>query len=253
MGDGVFGGDGVAAVLGDGVVEQLRRVGIELVVVFRGDLGGEIMEGFAGFCVEICPGDFDLLADVRGGDTPGEFVSCLVKVLGDLAMACFMFDEVLRRVDGQPDDDLELQRHPHVGDSEDCVRGIRFASVAADDGAGHKVGIACRRFVRSKGRHAWRWSGRVKRAGSENDGEFVDGHLRSIEGLLRRGGRPEDTPSRNENEEQKDRDEQATQGRKPPQSILGTRWPRMTALCVGDDAKDNAGMAFWAGRPCFGG
>jgi len=43
----------IPAVVGDGVVEQLRRSGIQFLVVFSGDLGGHLLEHLAGLGAQI--------------------------------------------------------------------------------------------------------------------------------------------------------------------------------------------------------
>lgn len=100
---------------------ELRGLRIQLLVIFLGDGRAHLLERAGGFGVQVRSGDGDLPADVGGGDPRGERVSRLVEILGNLAMALFMFDHVLACVGRHPDGDGELERHFDVRDGDDCV------------------------------------------------------------------------------------------------------------------------------------
>ena len=151
MSDGILDDDLVAAVVGDGVVEQLGRSGIQFLVVFTGDLGGHLLEHLAGLSVQILAGDLKLFAHVRRGDALGEFAGGLVVIFRDLAMAVLMFDHMLGCAGRHPDVDVKLQRDLDLRDGDGRVCGIRLSRLPADTGAGQELGIALRAFPRGQG------------------------------------------------------------------------------------------------------
>ena len=107
-----------------------------------------MLEHFAGGGGEIGAGDFDLLAEEGRGDFLGELVGGLVVKLGDLAVAVFVVDDALGDGGGHPDIDVELQGHGNLRDGDSGVSGVGFARLAADTGAGAKIGIAFGGFSR---------------------------------------------------------------------------------------------------------
>ena len=109
--DGILNDDLIAAVVGDGVVKELRRFGIQFPVVFIGDFGAHLLERLDGLGVQIRAGDLDLFAHVGRGDSLGELVGGLVIIFRNLAMAFLMFDHVRSYAGRHPDGDVELQRH----------------------------------------------------------------------------------------------------------------------------------------------
>ena len=174
MGDSILDDDLIAAMVGDGVVEQLRRCGVQCLVVFIGDIGSHLSEQLAGLGIQIRASDVDLFADVGRGDSFGELFGGLVIVFRDLAMALLMFDHVLGYLGRHPDGNVELQRHLDLRDRDCRVRGVRLPSLSADTGIGKEFGIALRVFPSSQGRHIGRRSGRIKRAVREIDRLYIN-------------------------------------------------------------------------------
>src|SRR5262249_14730645 len=99
--DGVSGDHAVSCVVSDGIVEELRGVRVKFFVVFTGDLGSQLVERVAGLGIQIGARDLDSLADVAGSDTFGQFVSSLIGILRDPAMAVLVIDKILRRPVGK--------------------------------------------------------------------------------------------------------------------------------------------------------
>lgn len=172
--DGVFGDDAVPGVVGDLVVEKLRRAVVDLRGVCVGDFGGDFEELLVGSDVEVVAGYVDAFADVAGCDALRDLIGGLVGVFGDFAMAFFVVGDGLRGVGGDPDVRLELQRHQHLGDGEDRVRGIGASGLTADAGAGDEVGVADRGFTGMQRRHGWWWGGGIEFVILVRGGEFCD-------------------------------------------------------------------------------
>src|SRR4030095_14992336 len=109
LGGGFFGVAVVAAVIGEVVVALLGAIGIQPVVVLGGDFFAYLKERVAKFVVQVGAADGYLAADVGRGDFGGELVSELVVMLGNLAVALLVFDDVLRRTIGNPNRNPKLQ------------------------------------------------------------------------------------------------------------------------------------------------
>ena len=188
MGDGIAGGDSIAAVIRDGVIKQLRWVGVEQPVVFSGDFSSYLLQYFVGFGAGIGARDFHHAADVSRGNTLGDCIGSLVIVFRDLAMTFFVFMDVLRYAVGHPYGEVELQGHFDLGDSERCARGISLQRVPAYRGTRKKTGIALGVLGSSKRRHFGGGIGRIKSALSEIDRLFDNCGPRGFAGGLRRRG-----------------------------------------------------------------
>src|ERR1700676_2455549 len=130
--DCIFDDHLVSAVVRDAVIKELRRSGIYFPVVISSDRGSGLLKKLIGRDLQIGAGDFNLSANVGGGDSLCEFVGGLVVILGDLTMALLMIGDVLGYVSRHPDGDLELQVHPNVRDGDRGVGGIRLASLSGD-------------------------------------------------------------------------------------------------------------------------
>ena len=100
-----------------------------------------MQEQFVGLGVEVGAGDFGLLVEILCGDAADELVSGLIIKFGNLAMAVFVFDDVLGGVGGDPDGDGELQVYVDVRDDDGGVDGVGEASGGMSGGGavGSKV------------------------------------------------------------------------------------------------------------------
>lgn len=198
VGDGVLDDGFVAAVVGDVVVEELGWGGIQFLVVVGGDIGGDLLEDFAGLGVEIGAGDFEALPEVLRGDLGGEFIGGLVVILGNLAVALLVFDEVIGCADGHPDVDDELQRNIRLAYGDGGMGGIGLVGQAPDGGVGNKIGIADGDLAGAQLRHVGRRGGGVKGAGSEGDRQLADSGNEDFAGPRRGIGVSRYEPSRND-------------------------------------------------------
>ena len=85
----------VAAMVGDAVIKQLRRLSVEFPPIFLGDLVGGLLQRFLRLGIEIRAGKFDSLADMSSRDLPSELVRILIIIFGNLPVAFLMFHHVL--------------------------------------------------------------------------------------------------------------------------------------------------------------
>ena len=130
--DCIFDDHLVSAVVRDAVIKELRRSGIYFPVVISSDRGSGLLKKLIGRDLQIGAGDFNLSANVGGGDSLCEFVGGLVVILGDLTMALLMFGDVLAYIVRHPDGDVQLQVHFDVRDGERRMVGIRLSSLSSN-------------------------------------------------------------------------------------------------------------------------
>jgi len=104
--DGVLRNDSISGVVRDVVVQELRGVGVQLVVVFLGDLVGGLQEGFRTLGIEIGASDVNVFADVGGADLLSELVGGLIVIFRNLAMPVLVVDDNLAGAAWNPDVDL---------------------------------------------------------------------------------------------------------------------------------------------------
>lgn len=90
------------------------------------------MEELIGFGLEIGAGDFNLFAEVGGGDALGEFIGGLVKIFGDFLVTLLVFGDLGSYVVGDPDSQVQLEIYIDVGDGDHGVGGIGLARFSGD-------------------------------------------------------------------------------------------------------------------------